>query len=652
MKTKLSLKKLKFKELFVEHVEKAVFAVMGVCLLMFIISAIGHEKLPPDSVPLRLEAASKLANDHVQKSELNEEEICSKDKPKYADRVQRDPVKLAIYESKVPINAPIIESRVTRDEPLFRSVRDLRVTPGVGPIATVDPNAQQNQQQPLIRRNPRIAVEQEPTVEKRRVEDGRKVGVRVNKDTKLVVKYWAMVTALVPVREQKAEYLKAFENAVSYDSEQDVPRYVGYLIERAEVVSGDMRNLKWTQVNADEDFMYTWTEEAQERVMPEYVFPLFVIPLAPRYGSDWVDDIGHAPEIPFEPKRNAFAGEMGVGRPFRGGETEEGEFRPRGRIPAAGRDRFAEAEDEGLNKFQGRRKKRQQPVAEDDPKERRRQQELVAMVGRNDANDPEKPVKGLDHLLFRFCDFTVEPGKQYVYRVQLAFRNPNQGIPVKYLKRPELAEASSRTSDWSEISPIVTIPYGDKILAGPVTSPSVMKEPVATIRVVQVKEDVGAEVPMEGDIFRGSLANFLRKATQYVNPIERTVEDYVGNFETDAVLLDMRGGRPVWKDKEITEPGELLMLSRGGQLMAINEFDDEDVWKNYAVPEERKPNDMMFEGEGMLRGREMEGEGMRLPPSRTRRSGKGPPADALGPGSPASQRQAPKRTAKPRGESD
>ena len=48
MKMKFSLKNLKLKELLIEHAEKGVLAIGGVLLLMFLVSAAGREKLPPE----------------------------------------------------------------------------------------------------------------------------------------------------------------------------------------------------------------------------------------------------------------------------------------------------------------------------------------------------------------------------------------------------------------------------------------------------------------------------------------------------------------------------------------------------------------------------------------------------------------------------
>ena len=46
--------------------------------------------------------------------------------------------------------------------------------------------------------------------------------------------------------------------------------------------------------------------------------------------------------------------------------------------------------------------------------------------------DPAGPKR--DYRLFRFIDYTVEPGKQYRYRVKLTLQNPNRDVPINSLR--------------------------------------------------------------------------------------------------------------------------------------------------------------------------------------------------------------------------
>jgi hypothetical protein len=300
--------------------------------------------------------------------------------------------------------------------------------------------------------------------------------------------------------------------------------------------------------------------------------------LAPRVGSDWEGYIGH-PKIPLEPKQG-MRGEMrgpGNGGGMEGGHLAEGAA-PGGDFGAAG-----EEDGEEAITFDRAAPRRARVVKEEDPAEARKRQEVVGVVG-------QKTVKGIDNLLFRFCDFTVKPGKQYVYRVRLGVSNPNRGLPVKYLKRPELADQKPRITPWSDPSPIATIPYGEKMLAGKVIpSASSVKEPEAIIRIIQVNEELGAQVPLEKEVSRGTLANFKQVDFRYPDYANGIVGEGTGDFITNTLILDMRGGQPIFgaREKDMTQPGEVLALSRTGELVAMNEFDGEDTWTAHAPPEKK-----------------------------------------------------------------
>ncbi len=74
----------------------------------------------------------------------------------------------------------------------------------------------------------------------------------------------------------------------------------------------------------------------------------------------------------------------------------------------------------------------------------------------------------VDFTLFRFIDVSVEAGKQYRYHVKLKLGNPNLGKAEKYLKNPASRTQKSLYSDWSEPTPLVTIPPDSRIFAGAV----------------------------------------------------------------------------------------------------------------------------------------------------------------------------------------
>ena len=80
--------------------------------------------------------------------------------------------------------------------------------------------------------------------------------------------------------------------------------------------------------------------------------------------------------------------------------------------------------------------------------------EVVEDQNANDNMDQEANVR-----LFRYVDYTVEPGKQYVYRVKVQLHNPNyQYDPPFNVENPDDRKVKYLESAWSNVTPPVTIP--------------------------------------------------------------------------------------------------------------------------------------------------------------------------------------------------
>ena len=77
--------------------------------------------------------------------------------------------------------------------------------------------------------------------------------------------------------------------------------------------------------------------------------------------------------------------------------------------------------------------------------------------------------RGVDYKLFRFVDFTVQPGKRYKYRVKLVLQDPNFNVDKSFLS-PEVLDRNPKVSRvveaWSEPSPTVGIPLAGGVRLG------------------------------------------------------------------------------------------------------------------------------------------------------------------------------------------
>jgi hypothetical protein len=197
--------------------------------------------------------------------------------------------------------------------------------------------------------------------------------------------------------------------------------------------------------------------------------------------------------------------------------------------------------------------------------------------------------------LFRFFDFKVEPGHRYQYRVQLALYDPNDQVEAKYLsdtviKRREAKNPKYVLTGWSEPSPVVIIPFPGQLFAGPVKFVRPEQhyyEPTAKVVTKMLDNKEGVEGVAETEqMRRGKVANF-RKSTEVIDysgmrPTLRKIDNFT--FLTNTMLVDIRGGEPLSKkDRELTEPGELLLLDPAGRLVVRTEMDDAEQYKQLSA---------------------------------------------------------------------
>ena len=255
---------------------------------------------------------------------------------------------------------------------------------------------------------------------KRKHEVAEPEGVRVGGKANLKGFDWVVVTGLVPVRKQEAEFEEAFRNVILADEEADVPEYLGLKIERAEV-NGDPNALAWTEIKLKDlqDFRTHWQTEAKEVVDELYLDPMYSMPLAPLVAVDWKPAVAGHPKVPVAVKNKNL------------------QIKPKEDV---------NPDDEENPGGLGNVRKRINDFGAPPPKERRKH----ARTG------PD--ARHVDSTLFRFINNTVEPGKKYCYRVKLRLANPNIGKAEKYLKDPASSKLKFRYSAWSDPTPIVSVP--------------------------------------------------------------------------------------------------------------------------------------------------------------------------------------------------
>lgn len=565
------------------------------------------------------------------------------------------------------IDPPVVAPMIRRTDPVLLNAVDVRATGGSGLLSFVDEKIKRDQ---AVKREAdeaaRLKIEEEkqkkaqkdqknqgganprpkrgsemgpgsmpaelvdPDHPKRRLIQSsvRPTGIQLQGGERTERAYWACVVAKVPIREQLKLYQDAFEKARGYDENRDFPHYLGYVVERAEVLPD--QPLDWKRVplydgqrqsvtagkpiaqvvnsdsvtalsNAAQQF---WAGMAPEVVDPHFTDPILTLPLPPLVGRDWGADATH-PDIPvlgpntpsFEeevkaapeqaPAQPAKTGEdegfgsstqlqqgpggPGFAMPARPGMVPGGGFRPPGREGPGGPG-FAPG---GVGRFRGGPEGRPSFVA---PGGGPGQRTGLA--------------KGLDFLLLRFFDYTVEPGKKYKYRVKLVLADPNIGMPANVLaaavldRQAKSKDRNGRRLDYralekfSDPSPTVGIPLAGNVRLADTKIPAAEKfndEPVAKLLVESFDADDkgnAIQAAVEKDFRRGAVANMVEDGDYIVPGEGGTMIDTQPGFKfmTGMTLLDIDGGTKLAKDMYV--PARILVMGPAGELYVHDEVDD------------------------------------------------------------------------------
>jgi hypothetical protein len=207
-------------------------------------------------------------------------------------------------------------------------------------------------------------------------------------------------------------------------------------------------------------------------------------------------------------------------------------------------------------------------------------------------------VPGVDFWLFRFIDFSVEPGKRYKYRVKLVLADPNFGVDPNTLhndvldrQRKEVQEAKARgdktptsnnhryVADWSEPTPTIGIPLAGSVKLAEVRLPAADKlndEPAIKLLVESFNVDEkgnAIKAVEELDTRRGYVANMTKNDQRYIGPDGQWIDEVEKfSFRTGITVLDVDGGETLGKDT--TAPARVLLMGPAGELYIRNELDD------------------------------------------------------------------------------
>ena len=256
------------------------------------------------------------------------------------------------------------------------------------------------------------------------------------------------------------------------------------------------------------------------------------------------------------------------------------------------------------------------------------------MGGAMNLNSLESALQSIPELiLFRFFDFDVEPGAAYRYRVRLIVTNPNYGLPLEQIARPEVAQETTRQTDWSEPSPAAIVPRDVYYYVNNVEPPRNPDAPApAEMEIIQWLPDVGTPVVAKIPLAPGQMIGG-REETEVVEPQvvleEQTVifksNDYVIDTEPSAIDTSAGPGSsgedlhadlkiPASQRGQVRMMPQALVVDQSGRLKVLSPVTDEkerDSKKDYIkkmldyfaylkAPEVPEGGEGMFGYEGMM----------------------------------------------------
>jgi hypothetical protein len=556
MKSKTKFDPKVIQQYLIDHTEKFVMGLIALAFLFFayrsfVLAGSGYQKKPKDLADATQKAMATIDRGPTTHTAAK---VC--EFPPYASiidayKVSVDPAKYPTPLGFYPIVIPQPRGRRT---PEVLPVEQLRAIAGRGAVAGPQNNAA----------------------------NGNIRGRR-----------WIVVTGLVPYKKQADEYRAKFKDAAQYST--DVPNYVGYLVQRAEVVPGGKPDWKTFLFNAKRGAIKIGNQRGGEIAESHFVKPSLASPLPQLADTTWGNEAVCPPQIPFverEPN-SPDASPMGGHQPGdRGGRAHppaSGDARPHG-----GRD-VSPRPGSGPMGAAGAA-----PNMDDDMDNPPPGTDNTKNGDAVNPNSAEEQAQVPDYFLLRYFDFDVEPNHQYQYRVFPILRNPSFGKELSVLEDPTVgeyqylgvdaaawkADAKSETGEWplkpaAQWSAPCTsdrVPGDLRLLAGPVVPPSrAQPEITADARILIWQLETGRS----GSFHKDNLAR--GKELKFPDAAVKTP----GISQTSKVPLDPKcilvdaalGGDPL-RDSEghAASTGLILVLDNFGNLVLHDQVAEAKDW--------------------------------------------------------------------------
>ncbi len=434
------------------------------------------------------------------------------------------------------------------------------------------------------------------------------------------------VRALVPFEKQWEEYERTLANAVGYSPMDDVPKYLLFVAERAEVTDDANAPLQWRTIS-NSSYALDWIRKNYAAAPPEladeaYLSPTLTMPIPPILMAPY-DALALHAEVPRKSLRPQLAMAQAGAADAANQPADEAPAQPTADF-SEGLPQLPMSRTPGAGGYgAGDGMMPSMPYAGADPG-------YGGAAGMYEGGYPAPGIEGygeggyaggpaampgqggmpglrpplVKYKLVRFFDFTAEPGKSYRYRVRVMLEDPNRPRDPRVEPNPRILDQAVtdrltkviaddeqyqkannkarrtawRETAWSEPSNIVTVAVPKRFLAGGATAarsvkltlvgPSVELEE-GRGKVVTVTWDPrrATDVAAEREVLRGEFLDFTQTA-DVLQPVTlqiKRIEDF--KFSTDAFVADLRGGEPLMTDVDKTTKEETPLPTPGEFLV-------------------------------------------------------------------------------------
>jgi hypothetical protein len=549
----------KLKSFVVNHIEKLLLGTMGLFALFLVYS--GFSKDPLDKDPDAVRAAISQARSSIDRqtwAQVKQERQPEPDR--FDQQAEQDIISIdpTAYAMIVPFHPRLQEQGKRRTDPELLAPFDIEVRPGFGALAIKSSNRESSISSVVGQNSTDLrSIPSELT-------DRMRDKVETSMGGTYQGRFFVAITGLIPYQKQFEIYREAFEGAAEYDTERDVPTYVGLEIERAEVQT-DGTLSPWEPLNtyqAMSEPEALWESRLDERADQDHLLRDLVMPLPPLVLRD-LDQWARHSSVPEDDANQVPAGGEPRGEPEAGQATEQPPRRS--------------WSDRPNSRSAGTR--HGTPAADEPPPE-------------TTSGEVAQPLLKVENGMLRFFDFTVEPGKKYQYRVQAVLEDPNNPesgkIPAPascepdVVLRRESATDHFRQTAWSEPTDTVVVPTGDRVLASTASMPNTLDlevgsrtisverratdEPTIDLVAVTWKADGPYDVPVPLKAARGSVLNGAVEKAEAIDPAAsrvRALNNY--RYATGAMVLDIYGGS-IYPGSNLTAPGFVLVRTADGRL--------------------------------------------------------------------------------------